>query len=693
MSQVIATGGDSVFDITDGGVNYRVHVFSTVGTSSFVVSQGGEVEYLVVAGGGGGGTGRGGGGGAGGLLTGATTVSAGTASVVVGAGGAGGAASNAGLPGANGSTSSAFSVSTVGGGGGGGGSNGLSGGSGGGAGTGLFATFGAGTSGQGNDGGDTVGTSNSAGAGGGGAGTVGGNAATLGGGGAGGDGLTSTITGTSVAYAGGGGGGTQGGTAGAGGLGGGGAGSVSDAAPQNGTDGLGGGGGGAGRASGNSPPAGPGGNGGSGVVIIRYILFPGPFAPDPTVTIDGVDYTGDTIGAVRVTRGRDTVYSEPQPGYATIRLIDKTGQGIPVAVGTAVAVDLEPGRPVFRGTITDWTAELYDPGIGSTPAATVSITAVGPMLRLNRRLVFSGGRTAELEADRILAAIEDGLALTWEEASGAWDDFDGAWEDALEQPFDPALIDPGIFTLGDLDPQDAGYNALTVIQQSAASGAGIAYETADGFIAFANADRRPANRAAGPYDVPSTVVVAQLNTYSQLADISNKVAVTYASGVETAQDDVSISQYGSWERQVDTNLANQSNALARANDYINRHGQPSVQFGQVAIRVDGLGVTLAGQLLDLDINDAVDIPIPRTLLPTNTVGFVEQVVYRFDAFRAEIVLTVSDYRLSEAAERWGQVEPSIIWDDVLITWSQATTVYAGIPPLVPDNPFRPPPAP
>jgi hypothetical protein len=67
---VDASGGDNVFDITDNGVNYRVHEFTSVGTSSFVVNSGGEVEYLVIAGGGGGGnngtTYAGGGGGAGG---------------------------------------------------------------------------------------------------------------------------------------------------------------------------------------------------------------------------------------------------------------------------------------------------------------------------------------------------------------------------------------------------------------------------------------------------------------------------------------------------------------------------------------------------------------------------------------------------------------------------------------------------
>jgi hypothetical protein len=48
----LATGG-TVTDIVVDGVPYRVHTFTTSG--DLVVTQGGEVEYLIVAGGGGGG--------------------------------------------------------------------------------------------------------------------------------------------------------------------------------------------------------------------------------------------------------------------------------------------------------------------------------------------------------------------------------------------------------------------------------------------------------------------------------------------------------------------------------------------------------------------------------------------------------------------------------------------------------------
>ena len=74
----LATGG-VVTDINVGGFIYRVHTFAT--SDDLVVTEGGQVEYLLVGGGGGaGGRVRGtGGGGAGGLLKGAATVSSGTA--------------------------------------------------------------------------------------------------------------------------------------------------------------------------------------------------------------------------------------------------------------------------------------------------------------------------------------------------------------------------------------------------------------------------------------------------------------------------------------------------------------------------------------------------------------------------------------------------------------------------------------
>jgi len=101
---VSATGGTET-TIGESGISYKVHTFTTGGT--FTVTNGGNVEYLVVGGGGGGGTTNGGGGGAGGFREGTFTASSTTYSVVVGSGGA---------VDASGVASSVFSVSAAGGG-------------------------------------------------------------------------------------------------------------------------------------------------------------------------------------------------------------------------------------------------------------------------------------------------------------------------------------------------------------------------------------------------------------------------------------------------------------------------------------------------------------------------------------------------------------------------------------------------
>jgi hypothetical protein len=398
----------------------------------------------------------------------------------------------------------------------------------------------------------------------------------------------------------------------------------------------------------------------------------------PTVTINGVDYSGNVIDSVTITRGRDTVYSEPQPGFANIQLIDKTGQGLPINVGQDVRIDLDPTRTVFVGTITDRNAALYDPGLRGTPAGIMTITAVGPLMRLNRRIIYRDGRTGELDAERITDIIETALAVPWEEAAGTWAEQTGTWADYLSQPFDPDLIDPGVFDLGPVDPNPDGYTALTLAQQAASSGAGILAETGDGFITFANADRRALNRAASLFQVPADVIRADLVTQSQLADITNRVTVTFADGAVEAEDIDSIQRFGVYASEIVTQLADETNAANRAEDYVEAHSVPTVQMSAVTVRLDGLPEALADDILDLDLNAAVRIPVPGTLRPTSRQGFVEQVVTRFDPFRAEVSLNVSDYRLSEGGTRWGQVDPTLAWEDVSATleWQDARRVTA-----------------
>ena len=274
---IIATGGDTVQDINGN----RIHTFTTVGTTSFVVTRGGPVEVLVVAGGGGGGgnsaqSHAGGGGGAGELIYKSSFTVSGSVSVTVGAGGAGEVNVPSYIASVAGSNSSFGTLSAN---GGGRGShqyeNGGAGGSGGGAARGVPdtpPTGGASTK--------TIGFGNAGG--GSGSNLATGTASAGGGGGAGGPGLNSydnsirtpggpglaySISSVSVTYAAGGAGGSR--NSGSNGI---------SAGSNTGSGGSGG--------DGNTSVLTSGGNGGSGIVIVRYPL--------------GTIFTGSAIAAPRV---------------------------------------------------------------------------------------------------------------------------------------------------------------------------------------------------------------------------------------------------------------------------------------------------------------------------------------------------------------------------------------------------------
>jgi hypothetical protein len=266
---------------------YRIHTYTTTGTSGFTPLHSGIVEVLVVAGGGGGGGARSGGGGAGGVIYEKAYPVIGNTpyEVTVGAGGTGGPTTSPGIA-TNGQDSVFATLRAIGGGRGGSGDAGAgvnspgAGGSGGG-GTLYYPAVnttlpgnpgGAGVNGQGFSGGNGFASAGDPGGGGGGAGGKGGDFIGTNDGGPGGPGVMSIISGSQRYYGGGGGGGTYQAAypGGAGGIGGGGRGSPgASSAAGNGTANTGGGGGGGGTgAEGAGKSA--GGNGGSGIVIVRY---------------------------------------------------------------------------------------------------------------------------------------------------------------------------------------------------------------------------------------------------------------------------------------------------------------------------------------------------------------------------------------------------------------------------------------
>ena len=323
---------------------------NTTAATTWTVPTGlSTVWVLVIAGGGGGGGDEGGGGGAGGYREYSTFSISGLNSIEVSVGAGGNGGNDNTTRGSNGENSYFASITSAGGGGGGtaantdaGARNGAAGGSGGGgAGERQNTSGGAGNTPatspvQGFNGGNRT-TSNDVGAGGGGAAEAG----DTDGSGNGGDGVASSITGTSVTRAGGGGGGLGNTTSnaitvaaeGGGGLGGG-----TNRVAGIGTANTGGGGGGGGSAGGNFNGA----QGGSGIVIVRYT--PDTTAPtysSSSISSDGLNLTltySETLSATTAAPA-NFVVTVNSTETRTISSVSASGSSITLAFGSRIEAE------------------------------------------------------------------------------------------------------------------------------------------------------------------------------------------------------------------------------------------------------------------------------------------------------------------------------------------------------------------
>ena len=336
-----ANGGDTVQDI--GG--YRIHTFTTVGTSTFTPTFSGDMEVLVVAGGGGGGNSEvfvpGGGGGAGELIYQSALNVSDAISVSVGSGGLNN------LPG-NDTTFGSLTAKGGGYGGFGSGINGGPGGSGGGARRGNNGSpTGLGgasikTIGLGNNGGNSIGnlSLSADGGGGGGALGVGSDAGRLPDGSLGtpgGPGYITTISGSSTTYAVGGFGGLRN--------------IQRDGAAASSSTGNGGGGGC------STGAIATGGAGGSGIVIVRYRL-PSRLTGTPLFTQLSPSAVSSAVGAFSLRAVNGTTAKAVQ--------VRAQGQFPPTAMTSAAT-----------GATTSWSQNLTSPytwgGSGTYVASSSSV--------------------------------------------------------------------------------------------------------------------------------------------------------------------------------------------------------------------------------------------------------------------------------------------------------------------------------
>jgi len=403
---------------------------------------------------------------------------------------------------------------------------------------------------------------------------------------------------------------------------------------------------------------------------------------DVTVTINGTDYTGQTLGSVRVVRGRENIDTVVRAGYCLAELIDETGTGFPIDVTDDVRITIDDTTgPVdlFTGTISDISTRLYQVRTGTR--AIWQVLANGPLALVNRRQVLQAGTSVELDGDLVLEILQAGLYQTWQEFQGTtWAAVpaDVTWA-TVDPGFDGTLVEtPGEYEIAALDPVDSGYNALNLISRIAVSVGGSLFETGDGNVGYLSAYGRSARAALGYTPLPvGSIRADSLEAAKSAADLVNRLEVRYDGGAIEQQDLDSISRYGIRTSVIDTILANQADAEDRADDLlfdlaIPRYKLPTVQFA-----LHTLPSVTVDLLLGVDTETPVDLTgLPATLGNLFQRAFVEGVQYDLGSDRRQVTYFLSDAQLSLASERWRDVDPTLDWQSVSATleWADARRV-------------------
>jgi hypothetical protein len=397
------------------------------------------------------------------------------------------------------------------------------------------------------------------------------------------------------------------------------------------------------------------------------------YEPYPTVTFAGTTtYADNTISTIRITNGRNDVTEQPQPGYASIELWTDASQPLAVELSQSVSIRIDKGtsgtQEIFYGTISD--IDISIDAYGSDGSiARYSITAVGPLAALNRRLVGAANYAKEFDGTRILNILSEAFLTEWDDVAPTltwanvpngvtWDSYDAVGQ-ALVDNLVSNIDTPGQYELKAYS--DGETDAYTLASIAANSGRGVLWEGGDGDLHY---DDYLARSSATPLVLTADDLLARgLRSAAQWGEIVNDAIVTYRAGSAEARDEQSIILYGQLTGTRETVLHNLADAQTQANDFIMSRAYPRTYPETLTVPLHSPTVSDATR----DSLCAVynGLRVSTTALPavfgTDFDGFVEGYTWNLTRYTAELELTCSAYSETYSSIVWYQVPPTQDW--------------------------------
>ena len=404
------------------------------------------------------------------------------------------------------------------------------------------------------------------------------------------------------------------------------------------------------------------------------------YSPSFTITLAGVDYTDNTLNNATITAGRTDIFTNTLTGYASIELgitgalptLDiKDSVSIKVTDSSANDVDL------FTGEISAINKSIAGAGASSI-AFVLQIQAVGSLSKLVRSFAGLDSYPEELDGERIERILQEALFTQWQDVPNTltWANVAATqeWADYGVQDID--IIDDGRYDI--LARTAEVVNAFDLASQTASDGLGYLYETADGKVGYAGAERRTSNYGINQIELDTDLLnTSGLSTRLSTADIINSVYLTYddPEASVTATNDQSIEDYGLIETQISTQLTDSTQAAEQAVRLAALRGTPLESF-------DSLNINLANPNLgnterDLLLGVSMDTSIKLTNLPTGFIfndtfeGFVEGWTWFLSQNSLELEMLVSNSIYSAFEVQWEDYNPTTQWQNLSgsLTWN------------------------
>lgn len=375
---------------------------------------------------------------------------------------------------------------------------------------------------------------------------------------------------------------------------------------------------------------------------------------DPTVQINGTNYTSETLNGVSINYGRSTIWEQPRAGYASIQVLNLDNSPLAIALNDAVTISVLDSSSnsitVFTGKVQSVTSSIQR--LGDSGVTVIhNVTAISPMADMVRVITNTAGFPKEYDDDRLTAILTtSGVTIDVVDTPGVYE-----------------------FTSVAANPADCYYWASYYAQMAF----GYIYETTDGKVGYANETRRTLDAAAnGYFDIPDDVILyngvaSELN----LNNLLNKLRLEYkANASVTSQNTGSISTYGEQSGDILTELEDGGEAQLQADRYINLRSTPRTVIRNFTVQLNASTMTSAvlDEMLGIYLGKPIQVhPFPNGIFNGIFQGFVEGWNLTINRLTATLNLNVTEKSLSIAPTRWQDVSPLLQWEDVnpALEWS------------------------